>query len=103
MDINVLIPAMATGVLAALLGQRIARDRAHVRAGNKAGRLTTPGLTAAVCVALGAVGLALTAVIVLVQHKAVPPASAFFVVVLAVGIFNHAQSRRNTGQTDDAL
>lgn len=97
-----LIPAVVTGVLAALLGRRMARDRAHVRAGNKTRRLTTAGLTAAVCVALGAIGLALTAVIVLVRHKAVPSASAFFVVVLAVGIFNHAQSRRNTGQTDDA-
>jgi hypothetical protein len=101
-DLNVLMAAVTTGALAAHLGQRrVARDRADVRAGKKTPAAAAAG-PAAVSLALGAMGLALTAVVALVQHEAAPPASALFVILLAVGVWGLARARRHADHTDDA-
>jgi hypothetical protein len=100
-DINPLVPAITAGFLAALLGQRIRRQRADVSAG-KPKRFTTGGVAASVCVVLGSIGLTLVAVMVLVQHKAPPPASALFVLMLLIGILDHARSSRDPDRTYDA-
>jgi hypothetical protein len=94
-DINVLVPALVAGLLAARLGQRIVRERGEVAAAGKPKRVTTGGTAAAVCVALGAIGLMLDAVMVLVQHKAFSPTSAFFVLLLLIGILDHTRSKRS--------
>jgi hypothetical protein len=101
-DLKVLIPALVTGALAAGLGRRMAaRDGADVRAGKKTRAAAAAG-PAAVCVALGAIGLALTAVTVFVQDTAAPPASVLFVILLALGVSGLARARRYANQTDDA-
>ncbi|HEV7750609.1 MAG TPA: hypothetical protein VGO71_03660 [Baekduia sp.] len=101
MDLTVLIPALVTGALSAGFGQHMAvRDRARARA-------KTPGApaagSAAVPFALGAIGLAFTAVVIVVWHKPVPlAASVLFVILLALGSFGLARARRYTDHADHA-
>jgi hypothetical protein len=64
--------------------------------------MSVVGVAASVCVALGSIGLTLVAVMVLVQHKTPPPASALFVLLLLIGILDHARASRDPDRTDDA-
>jgi hypothetical protein len=100
-DINPLVAAMTVRLLAARLAHRIIRERVDNSVG-KPKRFTTGGLAASVCVALGSIGLTLVGVMVLVQHKAPSPASVVFVLLLLIGILDHARSSRNADRTDGA-
>jgi branched-subunit amino acid ABC-type transport system permease component len=92
MEIAWALGPFLAGFFGAYLGMRMG-DRPTTAEGKPA-RVFVGGLMAAFLAVAGAMGLTLTAVVVLVQDKPLPLASIMCAVMLAVGLFDHFSERR---------